>query len=324
MVGGHDVTRARRARRPARFYPAVMRSAARLTYNQAHEALFMGEPAARAQLGMRWSNGCCRWWTSITCCSRRARARGALEFDAPEAEFVHRGRPARARHRRFMSRNEAHKLIEECMVLANVAVAQELRPAARPALFRVHAARTKRSSTSCARRCTCWASRCSCPNRCTARLAGHRAARARSAERPFVESLVVRSMAQALYQPDQHRPLRPGAGRLRAFHLADPALSGPDDSPRAARATGLRRTAAASSTRRQALSRRAWTCRGSRGAPMKPTVTCRTFLKCVYLRDRVGQTFDGLITTVMEFGCFVQLLDVGGRRPAAAGLAARR
>ncbi len=48
-----------------------------------------------------------------------------------------------------------------------------------------------------------------------------------------------------------------------------------------------------------------------------------TFLKCVYLRDRVGQTFDGLITTVMEFGCFVQLLD-SGSRAAAAGLAARR
>ena len=32
------------------------------------------------------------------------------------------------------------------------------------------------------------------------------------------------------------------------------------------------------------------------------------FLKCVYLRDRIGQTFEGLITTVVEFGCFVQLI----------------
>lgn len=36
-----------------------------------------------------------------------------------------------------------------------------------------------------------------------------------------------------------------------------------------------------------------------------------TFLKCVYLRDRIGQSFEGLITTVTEFGCFVQLLAVG-------------
>jgi ribonuclease R len=31
----------------------------------------------------------------------------------------------------------------------------------------------------------------------------------------------------------------------------------------------------------------------------------------VYLRDRIGQAFDGLITTVVEFGCFVQLLELG-------------
>jgi ribonuclease R len=35
------------------------------------------------------------------------------------------------------------------------------------------------------------------------------------------------------------------------------------------------------------------------------------WLKCVYLRDRIGQTFEGLITTVVEFGAFVQLTSVG-------------
>ena len=35
------------------------------------------------------------------------------------------------------------------------------------------------------------------------------------------------------------------------------------------------------------------------------------FLKCTYLKERIGQTFQGLITTVVEFGCFVQILDVG-------------
>ena len=34
------------------------------------------------------------------------------------------------------------------------------------------------------------------------------------------------------------------------------------------------------------------------------------FLKCTYLKERIGQTFHGLITTVVEFGCFVQILDV--------------
>ena len=57
---------------------------------------------------------------------------------------------------------DAHKLIEECMVLANVAVAQELRTQRQPALFRVHARRMKKSSTRCAARYGCWASSCSC------------------------------------------------------------------------------------------------------------------------------------------------------------------
>lgn len=35
-----------------------------------------------------------------------------------------------------------------------------------------------------------------------------------------------------------------------------------------------------------------------------------TFLKCTYLKERIGQSFLGLVTTVVEFGCFVQILDV--------------
>ena len=34
------------------------------------------------------------------------------------------------------------------------------------------------------------------------------------------------------------------------------------------------------------------------------------YLKCTYLRERIGQTFHGLITTVVDFGCFVQILEV--------------
>ncbi len=48
----------------------------------------------------------------------------------------------------------------------------------------------------------------------------------------------------------------------------------------------------------------------SRNARTNPIVTC-AWLKCVYLRDRIGQTFEGLITTVVEFGAFVQLTAVG-------------
>src|SRR5258708_28024722 len=63
--------------------------------------------------------------------------RGALDFDAPEANFT-LGEQEQVRGIEFKSRNEAHKLIEECMVLANVAVAKELQRLHVPALHRAH------------------------------------------------------------------------------------------------------------------------------------------------------------------------------------------
>ena len=80
--------------------------------------------------------------------------RGALEFDAAEAEF---DIDAAGRIQRvyMYERNEAHKLIEECMILANVAVARELGVAPRRhAVSRAWQARRKKAQPCCSRRST--------------------------------------------------------------------------------------------------------------------------------------------------------------------------
>jgi ribonuclease R len=128
----------RGALKSARFYPAVMRSAARLTYRSAHEALF--EPPAARALGDRCSTALQPLVDVYRALVPARSKRGALDFDAPEAEFVIEGERVRAIE--FVSRNEAHRLIEECMILANVAVARELRAvAAAGAVSRARAAR---------------------------------------------------------------------------------------------------------------------------------------------------------------------------------------
>ena len=109
---------------------------------------------------------------------------------------------------------------------------------------------------------------------------------------------------------DQHRPLRPGADALRALHLADPALSGPGGASHAQGADRRQGRRGACATSRPSWARWARAPRGWRSAPTRPIATSSTFLKCTYLRERIGQTFQGLITTVVEFGCFVQILDV--------------
>ena len=298
----------RGALQSSRFYPAVMRSAARLTYAQAHAALFLEAPEARAQLGALVDSLSPLLDVYKALLAARKR-RGALEFDAPEAEFVIEG-GERVRAIEFVSRNEAHKLIEECMVLANVAVAQELRQQRIAALFRVHASPDQKRLDQLRTTLRVLGIELQLPDPVHARDLAAIAARVRDPQsRPFIESLVIRSMAQALYQPDNighfglaledyahftspirrypdlmiHRALRARLG------LADPS-SLPDTSQLSAEGADLSR-----------LERRA----------DEADRYVSTFLKCVYLRDRVGQTFDGLITTVVEFGCFVQLLALG-------------
>ena len=186
----------------AKFYPAVMRSAARLTYNQAFAALFEGRPEARAQIGPLVE----RLLPLVDVYRALLKARhkrGALDFDAPEPKFVINS-AQQITAIDMPLRNEAHKLIEECMVLANVATAQELgtRERARRCIASMRNL-THASSISWSPRCARWALAWSFPPEITTRDLQKIAPRIKDpAARPFIETLVVRSMMQAVYQPE--------------------------------------------------------------------------------------------------------------------------
>src|SRR5262250_2395033 len=122
--------------RAAQFADGVMRSAARLTYTEVRRALVDRDPATRSALGPLLE--------SLELAERlagrllaRRRARGAIDFDLPEAEILIdlRGRPEQIVR---AERSVAHRLIEECMLAANEAVARELLRRRIPGLHRVH------------------------------------------------------------------------------------------------------------------------------------------------------------------------------------------
>ncbi|MFI4865590.1 MAG: ribonuclease R [Steroidobacterales bacterium] len=292
----------------SKFYPAVMRSAARLTYRQAHEALFLGLPAARAALGPVLESllPLVDVYHALQAARRK---RGALEFDAPEAEFVIEN-GERVRAIEFIVRNDAHKLIEECMVLANVAVAQELRTQRQPALFRVHASPDEKKLDQLRSTLRVLGIELQLPDPVKPSDLAAIAPRVRDAEsRPFIESLIVRSMAQALYQPE---PIGHFGLALKDYaHFTSPIRRYPDLMIHRALRARLGLLDAASLPAAQELSVQGMELSRLERRSDEADRYVGTFLKCVYLRDRVGQTFDGLITTVMEFGCFVQLLTLG-------------
>ena len=296
------------ALKSARFYPAVMRSAARLTYTLANQALFEGRPAARTQLAPLLDSLLVLVDVYRALAKARAR-RGALDFDAAEAEFVIDA-SERVRAIELRARNDAHRLIEECMILANVAVAQELEKSHTPTLYRVHGVPEDEKLERLAATLSALGIDARIPKTVTTRDLQAIARRVNDAsERAFVESLVVRAMPQAIYQPTNIGHF--GLSLTHYAHFTSPIRRYPDlvvhrtlkALIRAKGDSGVRYAAAELGGLGESTSRLE-----KRADEADRYVS--GFLKCTYLKERIGQTFKGLITTVVEFGCFVQLLDV--------------
>jgi ribonuclease R len=120
--------------RKTEFTPSVIRTAHRMTYTAVFK-IFEGDAAEAAQfadvvpdlLVMRELAGALR---------ERRLAEGSLDFDLVEPELVYeKGRLLAVA---AGERNEAHRLIEEFMVAANVAVAQRFSEKKLPSIYRVH------------------------------------------------------------------------------------------------------------------------------------------------------------------------------------------
>ena len=125
----------------AKFYEAVMNSHARLTYTEVWNAVGEGIPdeerlQAEAKIGGLLPN--VRELHQLYQRMAEARQRrGAIEFESSEVRFVldNRGEVTQAG---ILQRNDAHKLIEECMIAANVQAAEYLIEKGIPAPFRIH------------------------------------------------------------------------------------------------------------------------------------------------------------------------------------------
>jgi ribonuclease R len=116
-----------------KFGRGLMKSAARLTYTQVQDAHDTGDT-----LGLPENYLATLYKTYRALLSAR-QARGTLDLDLPERKVVldEQGRVASVAPR---PRLDSHRLIEEFMVLANVAAAEELERLKRPCVYRVHAA----------------------------------------------------------------------------------------------------------------------------------------------------------------------------------------
>ena len=235
--------------------------------------------------------------------------RGGLDFDLPEAKItVEGGLPVKVE---AYPRWESHRLIEEFMLLANAAVAEHLSAKGFTFLSRIHeppaedrmeefedaAARLLRRAKVTERRDV------------SSRLqAWAEAARGGKYER-FVNMLLLRSLMLARYGPEQLGHF--GLALSQYTHFTSPIRRYPDlivhrvlkaalgDRSLASYASSLKESAAETGLHLSARERVA----------MEAERDVEQRAKALYLSKRVGEIFTGLISSVLAFGFFVELVE---------------
>jgi len=289
-----------------RFERALMRSRARLTYRQVQAAV---DGAADATTEPLLEPVLRPLYAAYAVLAEARRLRGTIDLDLPERRilFDRDGRVAGVERRERLA---AHRLIEEFMILANVAAATVLEQAVQPCLYRVHDKPDPLKLEILAD----YLERIGVPwsrgpksagdfDRLLSRLADH-------ALREQVAQLILRCQAQAVYSP---RNIGHFGLHLRRYaHFTSPIRRYADLIVHRAlvRVLGLGAGGLPETTieeleelgRHLSLcERRAMEC--ERGALER--------MIALYLADRVGARFTGRITGVQFFGLFVALDETG-------------
>ncbi|OYY92799.1 MAG: ribonuclease R [Hydrogenophilales bacterium 28-61-23] len=284
-----------------RFYPAVMHSKARLTYNQVWDWLSANE----AQQDKGWVLPHLQNLQKLFKVLLKARAkRGAIDFETVETKMLF---DEHDKIERIVpsSRNEAHKLIEECMLAANVCASEFLQKRKHAALYRVHEGPT--------------------PEKLKALheflgefgffLTGGEDPHAKDyaelllkikgrPDEQLLQTVLLRSLRQAVYTPENAGHF--GLAYDAYTHFTSPIRRYPDL---------LVHRAIKACLKSETYNPGNWENIGTHCSMTERRADDATrdvvaWLKCFYMQDKINEEFDGVISAVVSFGVFVALNEV--------------
>ena len=292
----------------SRFVEAVMRSHARLTYETAAAIVADRNPQVRAEYATLVPH-LDRLYELYQLLRTSREKRGAMDFDTQET-VIEYGADRKIERILPTERNDAHRLIEECMILANVASARFLQRHKMPGLYRIHEGPAEDRL-----------------NKLRAFL-GELGLGLGGSDKPapldycrlleqvrdrpdahLIQTVMLRSLAQAVYSPTNagHFGLA-----LEAYaHFTSPIRRYPDLQVHRAIRHVLQGGKAADFTYSLAdLAGLGEHCSMTERRADEAVRDALEWLKCEFMQDKVGQTFDGIITGVTGFGLFVELRGV--------------
>ena len=296
------------------FYPAVMHSHARLTYDEVGAALEQGEvneTVAPVLAHLQTLNAV------YQVLAEARTSRGAIGFETSEVQFIFNefNRIDKIVPR---LRNSAHKIIEECMICANVAAAKFIMKHKAETLYRVHESPSEEKPT---------AFHAFLAERGLTLTGGldpepkdYAALMQRIAERTDkmqIQTLLLRSMRQARYTPDNDGHF--GLALQQYAHFTSPIRRYPDlQLHRAIRYILVSQTQPVTEN---------WTpdggyaytldeldalgehCSMTERRADDATREVSDWLKCDYMQDHIGATFEATVASVTSFGFFARLKD---------------
>ena len=280
------------------FYPAVIRSQARLTYTEVWDML----SNSRATPGREDLLPHLQTLHGVFKVLLQARElRGAIDFDSVETrmEFDARGKISRIVPEQ---RNEAHRLIEECMLAANVCAGNYLVDRGQPVLFRVHDVPAPEKITMLRAFLAELGLNLSGGDK--PRPKDYSELLAKIRPRPdfiLLQTILLRSLKQAVYSPDNAGHF--GLAFEAYVHFTSPIRRYPDLLVhRAINATiaGKRYDG----VDWEDLGRH---CSETERRADEASRDVENWLKCFYMQDHVGEIFEGRVTGVTGFGIFVTL-----------------
>ena len=295
------------------FYPALMRSHARLTYSQVWSVLD-GDITTRKELAPVVSH-LEELHSLYKQLIKSRKNRGAIDFDTVETriEFTDERKIAQIVP---VIRNDAHRLIEECMILANVSSARYFLKENAVGIYRVHAGPQPRGLESLRNYLAMHSLTLDGGEEPTPK--DYQQLLQSVEERPDAEQIqimLLRSMSQAVYSPDNVGHF--GLALSAYTHFTSPIRRYPDLLVHRTIKSILKKKnsdfvgldSGKSYDLNQMTNHGEHSVITERRAD-EATRQVMSWLKCEFMLERVGQEFDGKISAVTAFGVFVRLDDI--------------
>jgi ribonuclease R len=287
-----------------RFYPSVMYSHARLTYNQVAEMLAEpdGELAKSNSAIVPHLQHLYELFKKLL---KAREKRGAIDFETVETQmiFTDNGKIERIVP---VVRNDAHKLIEECMLAANVCAAGYLHENQHTVLYRIHQGPTPEKLEALREFMKEFGLQLTGEDEPQA--ADYSKLLKRIKGRPdagLLQTVMLRSLRQAKYEPENIGHF--GLGYDAYTHFTSPIRRYPD--------LLVHRAIKAVLQGKQYKPAMRWAelgahCSMTERRADDATRDVEAWLKCFYMRDHLGSVFTGTVSSVTSFGMFVSLDDL--------------